>query len=663
MQWRIRGMRMLGAPAVTVAVFTAVAVPAGASHADATPTIKVQGGETQPIFSRADAVYQAVDVQTTIDSDNDGERDTVRVRILRPKETERGLKVPVIMEPSPYWAGTLDIPNHGVDVDGDGLDDTTGERYSAPPESDRSSGSKITSELLGGLPGARAAAQVWSGYYDNYFLPRGYAVAQVDSIGSGGSTGCPTIGDRNETLGVKAAVDWLTGDAKGWDESGNPIRADWSIGRVALQGISYNGTLPNQVATTGAKGLKTIVPIAAISSWYDYYRAGGGVVAPGGYQGEDTDVMSKVIYTRADKEICKPVIADLAARQDRVSGDYSNYWAARDFLVNAKNVRVPVFLVHGLNDWNVKTKQFAQWWEALQGQVPTKLWLHQAGHSNPFNLRMEEWLRQLHHWYDHWLYGIENGIMREPRVDVEQADFSWKTQNAWPARGTRDVTLHLNSGPGGEAQPGTLSTAATSRVVQSMTDQGRTVNANILVDNETEASENRLAYLTPELSKDVHLNGTPMISVKASLEGTSPYLTALLVDYGTDTRATSGTSSDTSQQICYGSGVEGDTGCAFRSRHVTQTADFKIVTRGWLDARNRHDMARTEPITEGRMYSFGWEMQPEDYVFKKGHRIGVVLISTDYDYTLRYPAGTVMKVQTGAGSVRLPVEGGKSALG
>jgi hypothetical protein len=152
MQWRTRGMRMLGASAATAAVFTAVAVPAGASHADTTPTIEVQGGETQPIFSRADAVYQTVDVQTTIDSDNDGERDTVRVRILRPKETERGLKVPVIMEPSPYWANTLDIPNHGVDVDGDGLDDTTGKRYSAPPDSDRRSGSKITSELLGGAP-------------------------------------------------------------------------------------------------------------------------------------------------------------------------------------------------------------------------------------------------------------------------------------------------------------------------------------------------------------------------------------------------------------------------------------------------------------------------------------------------------------------------------
>ncbi len=47
-------------------------------------------------------------------------------------------------------------------------------------------------------------------------------------------------------------------------------------------GRSYNGTLPNAVAATGVEGLTTIVPIAAISSWYDYSRMGGiiGVAPP-----------------------------------------------------------------------------------------------------------------------------------------------------------------------------------------------------------------------------------------------------------------------------------------------------------------------------------------------------------------------------------------------
>jgi X-Pro dipeptidyl-peptidase len=48
-------------------------------------------------------------------------------------------------------------------------------------------------------------------------------------------------------------------------------------------------------------------------------------------------------------------------------------------------------------------------------------------------------------------------------------------------------------------------------------------------------------------------------------------------------------------------------------------------------------------------------MQPQDYVVEKGHRMGVVLISTDHDYTLRHPPGTRMTVRTGLSSVTLPV--------
>ena len=86
-------------------------------------------------------------------------------------------------------------------------------------------------------------------------------------------------------------------------------------------GTSYNGTLPIGVATTGVEGLEAIVPISAIYNWYDYYRANGAVRAPGGFQGEDLDVLAEYIYTRPDQAICRPVIADIVAEQDRVTGD------------------------------------------------------------------------------------------------------------------------------------------------------------------------------------------------------------------------------------------------------------------------------------------------------------------------------------------------------
>ncbi|MFG3306058.1 Xaa-Pro dipeptidyl-peptidase [Streptomyces wuyuanensis] len=617
------------------------ALPAPAAQAD-DPALSIVDNRTQPVFSRADAIHQQVDIETEVDSDGDGRRDTVRMRILRPKETDAGLKVATIMEASPYWAGGNDVRNHDVDVDVDGL-----------PAHGRFAGDERVPGLVTpyedqGSAGLSASSVPWSGYTDNYFLPRGYAVAQVDSLGTGGSTGCPTSGGRNETLGAKAAVDWLNGRARGWDPEGRPVGAAWSTGDTAMMGISYNGTLPTAVATTGVEGLKAIVPISGISSWYDYYRAGGGVVAPGGYQGEDADVLAEYVHTRADREVCRSVIDGLTARQDRVTGDFTRFWKERDYLRDAGRIKAGVFLVHGGNDWNVKTQHFGQLWDALKKHgVPRKLWLHQAGHVNPMPLRMEEWLGQLHQWFDHWLYGLDNGALTAPPVEVEQPDFSWRQQSDWPARGTRDVRLWLNEG-GLTPLPG-------KPVRQKATDRGRTVPAEQLVAEPGTARPDRLVYTTRPLRADLRVNGVPEMSVRASLAGTSPYVTALLVDYGTDTRATAGTVTDTTRQVCYGEGIPGDTGCAYRTLHRTETADFKIVSRGWLDIRNRDSLERQSPVVEGREYRLEWAMQPQDHVFKKGHRLGVVLISTDHDYTLRHPAGTELAVRAGISSVTLPV--------
>ncbi|WP_243712562.1 Xaa-Pro dipeptidyl-peptidase [Actinomadura sp. 6K520] len=636
-----------GVITITAALLALTALPAGAAVPGASappgqrspggaPALTVRGGETQPVFSRADAVTQTVEIETTADSDRDGVRDRVQMRIMRPKETDTaGLKVPTIVEPSPYWAGGNPVTNHPVDID-----DARARAFAAPQ---------------------RDLAAIFSGYYDNYFLPRGYAVAHLDSIGTGGSTGCPTSGDRAEQAGAKAAVDWLNGRARGWAPDGTPARADWSTGNVGMIGASYNGTLPNMAAAAGVPGLKAVVPIAAISSWYDYYRANGGVVAPGGFQGEDLDVLAKYVLTRENPEVCAKVIEEIEATQDRETGDYGEVWAARDYVGQARRVRAAVMVVHGLNDWNVKVKNSVQWWNALKDAgVPRKLWLHQGGHATPFNWRLEEWLRQTHRWFDRYLYGIRNGIEREPRVDVQRADGTWETARDWPVPGTATVPLGLNAGPSG--QPGRLGLPPRRGAAQSFTDEGKTRTAEQLLANEDAADPGRLAFLTKPLPAALRVNGTPQITLRASLDGRSPYLTALLVDYGTAARPT-GRRTSTGERVCYGQGVPGDDGCTTRQVLETETAPFKIITRGWLDARNRHDPARTDPISPGRTYTFRWDFEPTDYTVEPGHRLGVIVLSTDHDYTLRYPAGTRVTVEPGVSRVLLPLaRGDRKAL-
>jgi X-Pro dipeptidyl-peptidase len=571
------------------------------SMALAESRIKVENGMTQPIFSLDDAIVERVFVETATDSDGDGKLDRIRADIIRPKETEEGLKVPVIYEMSPYRSGIKGVPVYDVDTE-----------LNSVPKKGKSKGEK-------GNPQANLP-----GYYDDYFVPRGYAVVLAESVGTGLSDGCPTTGDEHEILGTRAVIDWLNGRTKAFNAEGQEIQADWSTGNVGMTGVSYNGTLPNAVAATGVEGLKTIVPIAAISSWYDYYRSNGAVIAPGGYQGEDADNMAEAILTRQNPEACSNVIKGLTEGQDRETGDYNEFWSKRDYTKDADQVKASVFIVHGLNDWNVKTKHFSDWWQALgENDVPRKMWLHQGGHSSPYSFRRDVWLPTLNKWFDYWLYDIKNNVMDEPMVDIQREDKTWHTEANWPAKGTSDAKLHFKPASDGGGSLELHPVPNKNKENQHFVDDA-TIKAEELALNPDSSLPHRLVYLTPPLENDIRMSGTPEIQIRASIDRKTANLTALLVKYG-----------------------EGKP---------------EIVTRGWMDPQNLHSENRSSGLTPDREYTFTWDMQPDDYVFKKGDRMGVVVLSSDYNYTIRPGAGTKITIDPERSHIMLPVQGGVKAF-
>ena len=615
-----------------------LSAPGAATREQPPAWLALRDGQSQPQFSLADAIEQEVDVETTVDTDGDGRRDRVRIQIARPAETDtQGIDVPVIFEQSPYRGETGSTPNHDVDYAvlpqeyiGHGFS-AAELRLAARSPQGRALAARAHAKLAGNLPGS----------LDDYYVPRGYAVVLGQSVGTDQSTGCPTVGDANETLATKAVIDWLNGRARGFDLTGQPVRADWTTGDVGMVGTSYNGTLPNQVATTGVEGLKTIVPISAISSWYDYYRANGLVRAPHSstagqgtnyYLGEDTDVLAGFIG--GDERMagpCRHVMDRLIAQQDRITGDYTRFWRDRDYLHLARRVKASVFVVHGLNDFNVMTKQFAEWWYRLAANdVPRKIWLHNGGHGGPRGAAAADYKATENRWFDHWLFGVDNGIMSEPRATVQRADGSYEQDPDWPMPGSSPVTLRL--GAPNATEPGTLTRNVSGpRPRQSFVDDGRELDTDdVLIQDPDVADPNRLVYLSDELSKPARMSGTPWVTLRASIDNHyAANLTAVLVDYG-----------------------------AFGS------ADAPVmVTRGWLDPQNRTDVRRSRAIQQGREYAFHWDLQPDDHVFAAGHRIGLVVVSTDHDYTLRPAPGTHLTVFPARSSLQLPLVGGPAALG
>jgi X-Pro dipeptidyl-peptidase len=598
--------------ALPLAVVSPAAAAPGKPDLPTPPSwLKVENGVTVPQFDLADAVEETLFVQTPVDSDLDGARDRVRVRLSRPGETEtQGIKVPVIFEHSPYRYNIGGGENHNVDF-------SVLPQEGIQPYGTRAAVGAAVAKPLPDLPGS----------LDNYWVPRGYAVVLGESTGTGFSDGCPTVGDMKETLGTKAVIDWLNGRAKAWNEAGEPVDADWTTGDVGMGGVSYNGTLPNQVATTGVEGLRTIVPVSAIASWYDYYRANGLVRAPhsnvsgqgvNGFQGEDLDVLAYFTEGPGRVDKCRHITDALLRNADRTTGDYNSYWQERDYLRRARGVEASVFVVHGLEDYNVMPRAYASWWEQLERyDVPRKIWLHKGGHGGP--PAPSDYQRTLNRWMDHWLFGVDNGIMSEPRADIQRPDGTYEKYADWPVPGSRDTTLRLSSpnatDPGGLARRG-------GGPRQSFVDSGRTLDTDeSLLPNPDTANPNRLAYLSAPLSGPAHLSGTPTVSLRASVDNRyAANLTAVLVDYAPDGTAT-------------------------------------MVTRGWTDVQNRNGVNRSTPIVQGREYTFTWPLEPDDHVFPAGHRIGLVVVSTDMHFTLRPLPGTQLTVNPGKSSVTLPVVG------
>ncbi|HEX2175662.1 MAG TPA: Xaa-Pro dipeptidyl-peptidase [Nocardioidaceae bacterium] len=545
------------------------------------------GGMAQPVYGAAPAdwIRQSLWVTTTTDSDRNGRPDRVHISVTRLRETRtRGLEVPVIYEVSPYYAGIRAARMHDVDV-----------------------------PLFAPAPRRPVATDA----DPRTWLPRGFAVVHADSLGTGSSTGCPTSGGRNETLGAKAVVDWLNGRAVARNRAGRVVRAGWSTGKVGMIGTSYNGTLPNAVAATGVEGLEAVVAVSAISSWYDYYRAGGAVVAPGGFQGEDTDVLARAVLTRARPSTCRPVLRRLTRRQDRRTGDYSAFWAQRNYVDDADRVRAAVLVAHGLRDWNVKTKHAGQWYAALRrAGVPHKIYLHQGGHGGlpPAGL--------LNRWFTHHLLGVDNGVQGAPHAYVRRPGGRLVSYREWPDRSAEPVDLRLR--PRRATTRGRLVLGRPGRpVVERVVDTPRLTAGRLAA---APRSRHGRVYATAPLRTAVRLSGTPVARLRLSFGQRAANVSVGLVDYARNGRVR------------------------------------RVVTRGWRDPQNRGSLAVTRRVRPGRVYGLRVGLQPHDHVFARGHRIGLLVMSTDAQFTLRPPAGSTLALRTHRTSLRLPVVGGRPAV-
>jgi X-Pro dipeptidyl-peptidase len=467
------------------------------------------------------------------------------------------------------------------------------------------------------------------------------------------------VGGRSDIQSAKAVVDWLNGRAKAYTSrtGSTKAKAGWTDGKTGMIGKSYDGTIANGVAATGLEGLETIVPIAAISSWYDYYFAKGAPLYDSG-----PEWLSNYVESPDARAKCAAVQQRLVDGAPR-TGDWTKLWTERDYVKDVRKVEASVFAIHGMQDLNVRPKHFGQWWDALaKNGVDRKVWLSQTGHVDPFDFRRAEWVDTLHRWFDHELLGYDNGVDDEPMADIERAPDQWATSNIWPPRDTD--TVSLRPGKGEQAGVGTLG-PRTGSGTETFTDDPRQDETDWAAQIDRSTSS-KAGFITKPLTKSLRLSGSSKVTVTATPSTTTAHLSAVLVDLGPDTirdYAAAGEGITTlTDRTCWGPSTTGDNSCYGETRAKTADVDYTVFSRGWADLGNHASDLKGVPLTPGKPYTLTLDLHASDHVIPAGHRLALIVAGTDNDLIDPPSSTPTLTLDLSRTSVRVPFVGGADAF-
>ncbi len=397
-------------------------------------------------------------------------------------------------------------------------------------------------------------------------------------------------------------------------------------------GTSYNGTLALAAAMTGVDGLEAIIPIAPNTSYYHYYRSNGLIRSPGGYEGEDIDVLYDFIHSgdREFDEKCDCDVRDnlMLKKFDRVTGDYNDFWRGRDYIHQVDKIKAAVFMAHAFNDWNVVPEHSVRITEALKARndVPLMMYFHQGGHGGAPPKRL------VNMWFTRYLRDIENNVEDEPRSWVVREDAKRDQPTSYgdyPNPDADHVTLNLHLGApkkgGLSTSPGTFPSPVATK---------ETLVDNVSFDGGTlaraEWTNHRLIYVSETLSKDLHISGIPQIKIKVASSKPAANLSVWLVSLPWNTA----------------SGAK-----------ITDN----IITKGWADPQNHASMESSEPLTPGEFVTMKFELQPDDQVIPAGQSIALMIMSSDRESTLHPEPGTELTVDLAYTQLKLPIVGGTKA--
>ena len=604
-------------------------------------------GKSLATFSTNNVIREVVYVESRIDSDKDGLPDLVKVNIIRPTFSGR---IPAVMTASPYHQGTNDKASDKALY--------KMEEELAVKEPHKISLEEPTLDLVDPVGQAQLVTEaeeklthINSSYtLNDYFLPRGFANIYVSGLGTKDSQGIMPNGDYRQIEAYKNVIDWLNGRCRAFTDHSRErqVKADWSNGKVATTGLSYLGTMSNGLATTAVDGLEVIIAEAGISSWYNYYRENGLVTSPGGYPGEDLDSLDELTYSRnllagdyiRGNDAHKASIEELKKNLDRKTGDYNQFWHARNYLLNAHKVKAEVVFTHGSQDWNVKPLHVYQMFNALPSSIKKHLFYHNGAHVYINNWQSIDFRESM------------NALLTQ-RLLGQKTEYQLSTV-IWQDNTAEQTWLALKDF-GNQIEHKTFTLGTEEAIIQNRyqdSDFERFGKTYQTFNNELYQGKVNQITIDLPVTEDLHINGRVKLNLRLKSSTNKGLLSAQLLELGEKKYLHPYPGILSVRTLDNGRYHMLDN---LFELPYSQSAQ-RVITKGYLNLQNRDDLLDIKEVTPNEWIEFQLELQPTIYKLQQGDTLRLVLYTTDFEITVRDNSDYQHTVDLSQSSMEVPVQ-------
>lgn len=443
---------------------------------------------------------------------------------------------------------------------------------------------------------------IWDGNIEagdtQYIVSRGYAHVIGDLRGMGDSEG-ESIGAFPKTEGEDGhdLVEWLS-------------QQPWCDGNVGGIGMSYFGYIQVKVALEKPPHLKAIAPFF----WHDFAAINTTGIIQSFWQGlwdgrngtsgfAPRNVVSALVRNLPKADLDRLVEEGLKNR-DLVYD--SRLWK----ILKYPNKNPPFFdiLLRSLNPTYFERLASPKYdemeipvlmggfgastgfslYQKLKSPKKIIMWSPEEYEPRPWKTGIDIVMR----WHDHWLKGIDTGIMDEPPIKIfVRGANQWHYEHEWPLARTRWTEYYLRSWERLLPEPETDNDFPDCYLQEP-----------IFVS----ARRGSVKYLSPPLTEDTEVTGSVVVYLYASIDQNDTNWRVRLSDLDEN-------------------GVE--TTAPMPLTQAWLRASYKAADKSRSTPYQPFHTGKPEPVVPGQIYEYAFVLPEISNVFKAGHRIKLEISS------------------------------------